>query len=154
MPIKKSSESVETIVSNPEAIPDEPESLAEEVEVDAGIERGLSPRASDFIGEAQLQNVRSVSEAREAAHIPPHFPVKELEGRALIFVHKRDQKAVLRDTGELRNGYFCLCKDAETLEDLTTWIGQTILMRELTMLEMPFKATIVKRGRTYMFADN
>lgn len=148
---KRSNETVSEIVENVETIPDEPEEeLAEAEPKPDEFDEEYSPRASDyFVGD--IANVKSVSAAREAAHIPPHFPMKDLEGKTVIFVHKRKQKAALPGTGELREGYFCLCKFADSGEDFTTWVGQTILYRELTLLEMPFSTTIVKRGRTYMF---
>lgn len=149
---KRSSESVETIVNNPDAAEDESEEIAE-VALEGGVDNErLSPRASDYYDLSRLDNVSSVEDARKAAHIPPHFPMKELEGKTIIIVHKREQKAALPETGELRNGYFCLCVFADDRSEFTTWIGQTILFRELTMLALPFKTTVTKRGRTYMFA--
>jgi len=148
---KRSSESVETILDDPEAIPDEPEEIAE-VTLPGGVDdEAFSPRASDYWNLDRLAEVPTVQAARDAAHIPPHFPMKELVGETVTFVHKRKQKAALPDTGELREGYFCLCAFTATKKEFTTWVGQTILTRELTLLQMPFTTTIVKRGRTYMF---
>lgn len=148
---KHTSKSVEEIIGDPDAIADDPEEVAE-VELPGGVDNeALSPRASDYFDMQQLDFVPSVGQARENAHIPPHFPMKELVDRTVFFIHKREQKAALRDTGELRVGYFCLCAFADTKEEFTTWVGQTILYRELTLLALPFKTTIIKRGRTYMF---
>jgi hypothetical protein len=149
---KKSGESIETIVSDPDAIEDEPEAIDEVTLPDGVDDERLSPRASDYVDMAMLDHAPSVSQARENAHIPPHFPMKDLVDKTIYFVHKREQKAALPETGELRTGYFCLCAFADTKEEFTTWVGQTILYRELTLLQLPFKTTITKRGRTYMFA--
>jgi len=138
-------------LDNPDAIVDEPEEVAE-VTLPGGIdEENFSPRASDFIDMNRIDSAPTVQQAREAAHIPPHIPMKDLEGKTVTFVHKRKQKAALPNTGELREGYFCLCVFTDSKEEFTTWVGQVILTRELLLLQMPFTTTIVKRGRTYMF---
>ena len=148
---KRSSESVEEIVADPDAIPEEPEEIAEAT-LPGGIDdETFSPRASDFIDLDRIDAAPNVQQARDAAHIPPHFPMKELVGETVTFVHKRKQKAALPNTGEIREGYFCLCVFTESKKEFTTWVGQTILTRELTLLQMPFTTTIAMRGRTYMF---
>jgi hypothetical protein len=148
---KKSSESLETIVSDPDAIPDDPETVDEITLPDGVDDIAYSPRASDYVDMSMLDHAPSVAQARESAHIPPHFAMKDLVDKTVYFVHKREQKAALPETGELRTGYFCLCAFADSKQEFTTWVGQTILFRELTLLQLPFKTTIVKRGRTYMF---
>jgi len=139
-------------VSDPDAVEDEPEELAE-VALPGGVDtEEFSPRAFDYIDQSAVNYAPTVEQARKDAHIPPHFPMKDLEGKTVVFVHKRKQRAALPGTGELREGYFCLCINVEDNSEFTTWVGQTILYRELTMLNLPFKTTISKRGRTYMFA--
>lgn len=148
----RTSKSISEVIGDPESVEDEPDEVAE-VELPGGIDaEEFSPRASDYADIASLEHAPTVTAARETAKIPPHYPMKDLEGKTVIFVHKRQQKAALPGTGELRNGYFCLCVFADDKTEFTTWVGQTILYRELTLLQMPFKATITKRGRTYMFA--
>lgn len=93
----------------------------------------------------------SVQKAREAANIPPHFPVKDLVSLPILVWSKTAQKAALPETGELRDGFFCVCRNEETKKPFTTWIGQTALVRDLSQLILPFKTTIVKHGRTYRF---
>jgi len=41
----------------------------------------FSPRASDYWDLDKLAEVPTVQAARDAAHIPPHFPMKELSGK-------------------------------------------------------------------------
>lgn len=149
---------VEEIVTDPEAIPEEPEELGEAIPAPEDYETEFSARASDFVDIDALDSAPTFQQAHDEAHIPPHIPMKDLVDKTIFFVHKRKQKAMVPpkqgEEGkqpELRDGYFCLCVDADTKQEFTTWVGQVILYRNLTLLRMPFKTTIVKRGRTFMF---
>lgn len=130
--------------------------------VDLYDEKAASATANDVqpdkYGLADLNNLGdkptyapNVQAAREEANIPPHIAVKDLVGISILVWSKTAQKAALPDTGELREGFFCLCRNEETKKPFTTWVGQTALMRDLSQLILPFTTTIVKHGRTYRF---
>lgn len=138
-------------MADPEPIPtfeevmDEPDIDAATVEVPDVVNplRYVDPDSIEFYPD--------VTKAREDANIPPHKRVKDILNRQFLIYSKKPQKAALPDTGELRDGFFCTCIDVETKEAFTTWIGQTALIRDLTLLATPFRVTIVKHGRTYRF---
>lgn len=149
---RNSNRSVGEIAENPEVVDEEPEEVAEITMPGGRDDEELSPRALDYADLDSLEHAPSVQSARETAKIPPHFPMAQLVDRTIYIVHKRHQKAALPNTGEIREGFFCLCVFADDKSEFTTWIGQTILYRELTQLALPFKTTVTKRGRTYMFS--
>ena len=99
-----------------------------------------------------MQFAKPIQQAREEAHIPPQVTVKELEGKTFVIANKVRQKAFLPADGTQRDGWQCLCADAETGKPFTVWIGQVTLRRDLERLNLPLRVTLSKRGRAYIFA--
>lgn len=149
---RNSNRSVSEIAEKPEM---EDEEVEEQEDLALALPTGddqLNPALYQHTLENALDNAQSYSHAREAANIPPQQSVKELVGIPIVIVAKKPQQAALPETGEMRNGYQCLCAIQETREPFTMWVGQTVLMHDLTALALPFRTTIVKKGRTYHFS--
>jgi len=148
---KASDKTVAEIVD--EANTSEPYSIDEEIENAAIVEVPVDKYDLAGLNGLGVEDsyAPNVAAAREAANIPPHISVKNLVDIPILVWSKTAQKAALPDTGELREGFFCLCRNEETKKPFTTWMGQTALVRDLSQLILPFKTTIVKHGRTYRF---
>jgi hypothetical protein len=99
-----------------------------------------------------LEFAPTVQQAREVAQIPEQKTIKDIVGKAIVIVDKVKQSAFLPADGTQRPGYQCLCVDVETGKPFTVWIGQTVLRRELSILQLPFRTALMQRGRTYIFS--
>lgn len=96
--------------------------------------------------------VPDINTAREDAKIPEHKRAGDMLDKPLVFVSWRPQRGFLASTGEYRPGFFCVVMDASTKKVFTVWIGQVALYKELKKLKPPFRARIVKSGRTLVFS--
>jgi len=114
------------------------------------IPEGFTNRPASI--EHALNFAPDIHQARETAQIPPQLSVKEVVGKTFVIVDKVKQKAALPDTGEMRDGWQCLCADVETRKSFTMWIGQVALVSDLNQVALPFRTTITKKGRTYQFS--
>lgn len=134
---------------------DEPED--EEPGDEEAIENPVLDKVQPFMPmpatlEMALRSAPSVQQAREDAQIPPQVSVKDLENVPIVLVEKVKQNAFLPADGTTRAGWQCLGAYQETRKPFTVWIGQVALMRELAVLNLPFRTTITRRGRTYQFS--
>lgn len=148
---KHSDKSIAEVVADPDAIPETQEPMDEEALENAEPTAIVSDNALRFVDPETIAYYPDITKAREDAQIPPHVSVKNLVDIPILIVTKRDQKAALPDTGELRDGFFCSCLYVESKKPFTTWFGQVALVRDLSQLTPPFRVTIVKHGRTYRF---
>lgn len=148
---KHSEKTASEIVTEAESLPETEEPDEEEIVDTAEVAVPEVVNPLRFVDPATIEYYPDITKAREEANIPPHKRVKDILDRQFLIYSKKPQKAALPDTGELRDGFFCTCIDVETKEAFTTWIGQTALVRDLSLLTPPFRVTIVKHGRTYRF---
>lgn len=146
-----SSDTISEIVANAENMPDEsePDDTLDNAVAEVPSPGTFVPQPAS-IADA-LKNAPNILGRREEAQIPEQLSVKDLVGKTFVIVDKIAQKAALPDTGEMRNGFQCLCADVETGKSFTVWVGQVALLRDLTAITLPVRVTINKHGRTYRF---
>lgn len=133
---------------------DEAEANPEEEQLDEArttVDEGTFKYAASDVA-AALSYAIPIAKAREDAHIPPQLSIKDLEGKTFVIASKVRQRAFLPADGTQRDGWQCLCADAETEKPFTVWIGQVTLKKDLELLPLPIRVTLSKRGRTWIFS--
>ncbi len=97
--------------------------------------------------------VPSLSDRRKEAGVPIHISREELSSLGVVtFINKEPATATVPQTGETGEGYLVTVED-DNGNKYTTFIGNQILMRDLDMIQMPFRARIIKRGRAWVFSE-
>lgn len=149
-PMQHDDRTLAEIANDPDAVPGEPDD-SELDNAEVRIDPSEHLPIPNIIANA-LATSRTIQEAREEANIPPHFTVAQLAGREIVLAWKAPQQAALPDSGEMRNGYICNGAFTDTRQEFTVWIGQTVLLKDLQRVALPFRTTIVKHGRTFQFS--
>lgn len=93
----------------------------------------------------------SISELLADAGVPEHVSTEDLVNRQILFLAWRPQEALLPETGEVTDGFFCLVADVDSQRKMTVFVGGIALTRTLRKISQPFRASIEKRGRTWVF---
>jgi hypothetical protein len=150
--MEQENRTVTEIVTDPnledaETLPAEPELDAVQSHVD---ENTFLPQPATIAN--ALKYAPSIQQQREAAHVPEQYSVSEMVGKLIIVVDKVRQKAYLPADGSMRDGFQCLCADVQTEKPFTMWIGQVTLVKDLSLVMLPFRTTIVRKGRAYIFS--
>lgn len=123
----------------------------DDVLADVTVESASNDNALRYVDPEAAAYYPDIKTAREAAQIPEHIAVKNLVGIPILIASKRDQKATVPESGEIRPGFFVTGLDLNTKKPFTTWIGQVALLRDLAALSPPFRVTITKHGKAYRF---
>lgn len=120
------------------------------VPLDAVVEyTGVNLAALEQIAETRLT---TVEEQKRAANLPVHVSTERMaEERAVIILAKREQQALLPDTGEVTDGYLVIWRPVNEKAYYSTFIGGMVLVRDLKILQCPVQTRLVKRGRTWQF---
>lgn len=98
-----------------------------------------------------------LAELQAELGVPIHVSTENLVNRSLVWKAWQPQQALLPETGDVTDGFFCVVQDTRTNEILTVFIGGIALTRILRKLQSPhkggrpFRAGIEKRGRTWTF---
>lgn len=97
--------------------------------------------------------VRSYSEALEAAGVPRQVDREFIQSLGTVtWISAEYAQARNPQTGELGDGYLATIEDANG-KRYTSFIGNVALTRVLGQIDFPFKASLKKNGRTWVFAD-
>lgn len=125
------------------------------------VDREAQPLAlfdgNDLSGErlaqiTELRSAPSLAERSDELGLPVHVNTEALAGRDLIWGAWREQDARLVETGEITSGYLAIVKDMTTLRLYTVFVGGIALCRVLRQMQgKPFRATIERSGRTWVF---
>lgn len=110
---------------------------------------GVNLEALEQIVEARLT---TIEEQKRAANLPVHVSTERMaEEKAIIILAKREQQAMLPDTGELTDGYLVIWRPANEKTYYSSFVGAMVLVRDLSILHCPVQTRLVKRGRTWQF---
>lgn len=117
----------------------------------AGQASGAVKEAATAVGDPT--SVPSLEDRKRAAGLPIHIDRNRLAELGVVtFVKMEDSKATNPSTGKEEPGLLVTVM-TDDKRQYTCFIANQVLSKDLAAVEMPFRAKIVKHGRTWVFAS-
>ena len=96
--------------------------------------------------------VKSFSAARDAADIPPYIKMEALAELGTVTYHSVFGAQRTSPDGNKTDGFVVTVEDSKG-KRYECFVGAEILVRTLSQIEFPFKASLTKEGRSWVFTD-
>jgi hypothetical protein len=85
------------------------------------------------------------------AGLPNKVSAVDLIDKAIIVLEAEPGTAQVPETGKITEGFNVTVHIVDTDETVTFFCGQEVLVKALRTVKLPFRTTIRKPGRTYLF---
>lgn len=97
--------------------------------------------------------IPTIGQRRRAADIGEQVSMADLAKLGSItWLSKEEAQAMLPETGEVTQGFYCRVRSDDGVP-YGVFVGQQVLKKDLAEIELPFRARVIRKGRTYLFVD-
>jgi len=100
----------------------------------------------------EARDVPTFAEAAAEAGLPVQRTAADLIDVAMVVLEWEPASAIVPETGKVTEGFQVTSHLIDSSETVVWFCGQVALLRALRAVRPPFRTTLRKSGRTYIFS--